>query len=300
MPRDILDLPVSVASVAELLGKDVRSVRGPADGHIERIGSLSSPGSGVLAFCKKKGPVVGTFAALICVEETEADATLIVVDNPRLSFIRAVTALFVKPIRPAIHVSSHIHDTASVHPSAHIGPNVSIGENCVVGADSILHANVCLYPNSRIGARVVLHAGVVVGVDGFGFERDPSGELNKFPHIGGVVIEDDVEICSNCTIARGALDDTRIGQGTKLDCLVHVAHNCQVGAHSLLTAQTMLAGSVTSGDGVWFSPGSRILNGIKIGPNATIGMGAVVMSDVPEGATVISPPARAPMGSKKH
>jgi UDP-3-O-[3-hydroxymyristoyl] glucosamine N-acyltransferase len=296
----MLSLPVSVASIVDLLGPDVRRVSGPADRMISRLTRLSNPDASALTFCKKACAVTGAFGALICVEETEADATLIVVSNPRLSFIRAATALLHKPLPAEIHPSARIHPTARVDASVHIGPNVTVGENCAIGPGCVLHANVCLYPSSRLGARVVLHSGVAVGIDGFGFERDSLGKLHKFPHIGGVVIEDDVEIFSNCTIARGTLDDTRVGRGTKIDCLVHVGHNCQVGAHCLLTAQTMLAGGVTSGDGVWFSPGSRILNGLKIGPDATIGMGAIVMSDVPEGSTVIAPAARSPLGAKKH
>ncbi len=223
---------------------------------------------------------------------------LIGVRNPRLASIGLASYLHRQAPRAGIDPTAVVDATASIAPSAYIGPHVYVGRDCNIGPDSIIHAGVRLYPETQIGARVILHAGVVAGVDGFGYERDSEGHLHKFPHTGRVVIEDDVEIGANCCIARGALDDTRIGRGTKLDSLVHIAHNCKIGEDSLLTAQTMLAGSVTIGARVWLSPGCRVLNSTTIGDDAIVGMGANVMADVAAGATVVAPSARAPLGRR--
>jgi UDP-3-O-[3-hydroxymyristoyl] glucosamine N-acyltransferase len=290
--------PTPLSNIVPLVGEC--TVIGSAHCTIERLAPLSDAGPGALTFSRKLEFSSKASAVIVPLECAIEGPTLLRVENPRLAFVRVAQHFFGRQPVHGVHPTAIVDPSAKVDPSAEIGPNVVIGANCEVGAHSIIHANVVLYAGSRLGQRVVVHSGTVIGVDGFGFERDATREPQKFMHLGGVVIEDDVEIQANCCVARGALGDTRIGRGSKLDCLVHVAHNCQVGKRNLLTAQTMLAGSVVSGDDVWFSPGCRILNNTRIGSNAVIGMGAVVMTEVPEGATVVASPARAPMGKKSH
>lgn len=299
---------LTIAWAVAVLGEEVHWTSGPLEDRLDAVCSLAVARPGALSFCRYSNErldiaIRSSASALIVpadrrVEAISGGPTLIGVTNPRLAFIRVASRLHDRSPPPGVDRTAIVDPTASIEATAYIGPHVVIGKGCTVGADSVLHAGVCLYPDTKIGARVTLHAGVVVGVDGFGFERDGSGKLHKFPHIGGVVIEDDVEVGANCCIARGALDDTRIGRGTKLDGLVHVAHNCRVGPDSLLTAQTMLAGSVTVGSRVWLSPGCRVLNGTTIGDDAVVGMGANVMADVSPGATVVAPPARTPLGRR--
>ncbi len=296
--------PTSLTTIIEILGPSVRSISGPTDRTIVRLAGLAQAGPGALSF--SRNAYFHSLAEAIIVPadcNVDSAATLIKVERPRLSFIRVAAHFFGTRAKSGIHPTAHVDPLAKIEPSAEIGPNVVIGANCIVGSHCILQANVCLYPNTRLGNRVVLHSGTVVGVDGFGFERDADRGLYKFEHMAGVVIDDDVEVQANCVIARGTLADTHIGRETKLDGLVHVAHNCRVGERNLLTAQTMLAGSVTTGNDVWFGPGCRILNGLEIGDGAYIGIGAVVVRNVEAGQTVFGNPARvvpSPNPNKPH
>jgi UDP-3-O-[3-hydroxymyristoyl] glucosamine N-acyltransferase len=170
------------------------------------------------------------------------------VAEPRAAFARALAVLY--PKTPA---GSFIHPTAVIAENASIAANCSIGAGCVVGdrvtigEHTTLAPNVTLYPGVVIGARVILHAGCVIGADGFGFTLS-AGEYQKFPQVGTVEIGDDVEIGANSCVDRAALGVTRIGSGTKLDNLVHVGHNCTIGRHVVIAAQTGLSGSVVVED----------------------------------------------------
>jgi len=199
-----------------------------------------------------------------------ADRTLIRVAEPRAAFAQVVRWFRVRP-RPPVGR----HPSAVVDATAQIGEGTSLGPHCVVGAqvrigrDCVVHGNVTIYDGVTIGDRVVVHAGTVIGGDGFGFV--PVGDhFERFPQVGGVEIGDDVEIGANCTIDCGALDATRIGAGTKIDNLVHLAHSCVLGQHVLIAAQTGLAGGVTVGDRV-------VMGGqVGVGDKARIESGAVL------------------------
>jgi UDP-3-O-[3-hydroxymyristoyl] glucosamine N-acyltransferase len=139
---------------------------------------------------------------------------------------------------------------------------------------------------------VIIHAGTVIGADGFGYERNDGGELEKFPHLGHVVLEDNVEVGSNTCIDRGTLGDTIIREGAKIDNLVHIAHNVVVGRHAVVIAHAMIGGSTRIGDYAWVAPCACVRDVVSIGDRAMIGLGAVVVRDVPDGATVMGIPAR--------
>ena len=190
------------------------------------------------------------------------------VANPYHAFVDVVEHFHpvAKP-EPGIHPTAIVAPTARVAADATIGPHVVVGDDVVLGDGGVLHAGVVLYPRVRIGAgftayarvvvredvwigdRVTLHAGVVIGSDGFGYLPAADG-VRKIPQVGNVVIEDDVEVGANSTIDRGALGPTRIGRGTKIDNLVTVSHNCTLGSHCMLAAQTGLGGGTTLGRGV--------------------------------------------------
>lgn len=220
--------------------------------------------------------------------------TVIRVPDPRSAFAQVLGWLHVRPA-PVIG----IHSTAVVDPGAKIGHRVSIGPHCfvgpgtVIGDDCILHSHITLYDGVTLGARVILHAGVVIGADGFGFVLS-NGKYEKFPQVGTVEIGDDVEIGANSTIDRGALGATRIGNGTKLDNLVHIAHNCVIGNHVVIAAQTGFAGGVTVGD--WAVIGGQVGVGDKarIESKAVIGSGAGILSSkiVHAGSPMWGTPAR--------
>jgi len=165
---------------------------------------------------------------------------------------------------------------------------------CEIGEGTVIHGHVHIYnSNVKIGKNVIIHAGTVIGVDGFGYERNESSKLEYFPSIGGVIIEDDVEIHSNVNVDRGTLGDTLIGRGTKIDKFCHIGHNVVIGKHCVITAHCMLGGSAQIGDYAWIAPCVCIREGgIKIGSHAFVGMAAVVTKDVPDGTMVVGAPAR--------
>jgi UDP-3-O-[3-hydroxymyristoyl] glucosamine N-acyltransferase len=174
-----------------------------------------------------------------------------------------------------------------------IGPGCVVGEGVVVGDETHLYPRVVCYPGTVLGRRVVLHAGVAIGVEGFGYARDRAGgEHRRIPHIGKVLIGDDVEIGANTTIDRGSVDDTVIGAGTKIDNLVQIAHNVHIGARCLLMSQVGVAGSTHIEDDVIVAGQAGIGDHVVIGSGAGIGGQSGIVRDVPPGQVVFGTPAR--------
>lgn len=218
--------------------------------------------------------------------------TLILVDNPRLSFIRILQAFFA--MRPP---PWGIHPTAVIDSDAVVYPRVRIGPYCVVGKSEIregtvLHGHVFVYDGCVIGRNVKIYPGCIIGAPGFGAERDEMGAMVKFPQLGGLVIEDDVEIQGLTNVDRGTLGDMVIGEGTKIDTGCHVGHNTTIGKHCFIAAHVMTGGRVDIGDYAHIAPCACFLNGLRIGARAVVGTGALVTKDVPEGAVVMGSPAR--------
>ncbi|HUU85482.1 MAG TPA: UDP-3-O-(3-hydroxymyristoyl)glucosamine N-acyltransferase, partial [Phycisphaerae bacterium] len=168
---------------------------------------------------------------------------------------------------------------------------VRVGDNCEIGADTTIHPNVTVYANTQIGARVLIHAGAVIGADGFGFFPD-RGRLRKWPHVGNVVIEDDVEIGANACIDRAKFGTTLIERGVKIDNLVQVAHNCRVGRGSILAGQTGLSGSVVLEDGVTCAGQVGIGDHVTIGAGATLAAQTGAIGDVPAGEVHFGTPSK--------
>jgi UDP-3-O-[3-hydroxymyristoyl] glucosamine N-acyltransferase len=233
--------------------------------------------------------------------------------EPKLAFAKAAALLLDKPpIAPSgIHPTAVVATTAKIAPSAHIGPYVVIGEHvrvgeltqigphttiasdCQIGADCRIHPRVTLYEKVRIGDRVEIHSGAVIGADGFGYAQG-EGRHWKFPQAGIVEIGNDVEIGANTTIDRGSLDDTVIAEGVKLDNLVHVGHNCKIGAHSVIAALVGLSGSCTFGKNVvvggqaGFGERCELEDGAVIGGQSGVLGGKIIRS----GQVVWGTPAR--------
>jgi UDP-3-O-[3-hydroxymyristoyl] glucosamine N-acyltransferase len=237
---------------------------------------------------------------------------IIAVDRPRLAFTR-ISRLFHPAIPP---ITKGIHETALVARTARVGEGVSIGAYaiigegahlgtgvaveplCVIGEDvsigegSYLYASVVVREGISIGRNCIIHSGVVLGSDGFGFEPDENGDYVKIPHTGTIVIEDDVEIGANTTIDRAAMGETRISQGTKLDNLVHIAHNVRIGEGSLLCAQAGVAGSTSIGKGAILGGQAGVLGHLTIGDFVRVGAQAGVMKSVKDRETLSGYPAR--------
>lgn len=292
----------TVEEIAALIGG---RVLGDRTLPITGVASLASAGPSDVAFVESdqqmKGAIASRAGCLIVPETVGSDAkTLIQARHPKLAFAR-VMRIFHPVNRPApgIHPSAIIDQAAtlgegvSIGPYAVIEPGVRIGAgsivgagdyigaDCTIGEDCVLYPNVTLYPNVILGARVIVHAGTVLGSDGFGY-INLDGVYHKFPQIGRLIIEDDVEMGSNVSIDRGTLDATVIKRGTKIDNLTQIAHNVLIGEHCVLAAQVGVAGS------------SRIENQALIGgqvgiaDHVTIGHGAVVgaQAGIPTGKHV--------------
>jgi UDP-3-O-[3-hydroxymyristoyl] glucosamine N-acyltransferase len=186
-----------------------------------------------------------------------------------------------------------VSETATIGANCYIGNFSIVGNNCVVGDNTVIHDNVSLVQNCDIGRNCTIQPRVTIGCDGFSFERDyDTLKLEKFPHLSGVKIGDKVEIHSNCSIARGSLSNTAIGDGTKLDASVHVAHNVVIGRNCELKAGTIIGGSTTIGDMCWTGHNCTIKNKINIGNSVIVDAGACVIHDVPNEDVVAGVPAR--------
>jgi UDP-3-O-[3-hydroxymyristoyl] glucosamine N-acyltransferase len=231
------------------------------------------------------------------VDSYPPDYCIVEADQPRLWFARAAQLL--KPVLPAtgVHPTAVIGEGAELGENVTVGPCAVVGENAQIGAgtrieagaiigegvrigdDCRIYPRAVLYPGTRLGNRVIVHAGAVLGADGFGYVRDEkTGAYTQFPQQGTLLIEDDVEIGANTTIDRGALKQTRIGRGTKTDNLVHVGHNCEIGEDVILVTGVGISGSSTVGNGAVLAGQVGIGDHAHIGPGVILGGQAGVLS----------------------
>ncbi len=222
---------------------------------------------------------------------SKPNTNLIFVERPRLWFIRCLKKFFPINMERKIHPTA-VLESNSIGKNVYIGPFTYVGKNVIIGENTIIYGNVYIYDNVKIGKNVIIHAASVIGSDGFGFEINEENKLEKFPHIGSVEIHDDVEIgASNC-VDRGTLDNTIVGQGTKTDNNVHIAHNVKIGKNCAFAAGVTLSGSCIIEDDVYFGTSAVVRDWIKIGKKSFIGIGSVVVKDVPSNTTVMGVPAK--------
>ena len=306
----------SLQQIAEAVG-----ARLVGDGYVEISGvaSIESASKQDIVFVEDEKHLAAALqsraGAVIAGEFATVSATslpLLISDHPKLSFARAARVLREAPALNGVSQQGSAHATAVIHPSVMLGPGVYVEERAVVserarigantrvgagsalgarvtiGRDCEIYPNVTIYPGTTLGDRVIVHAGAVLGSDGFGYVRDrKTGHYEKFPQVGRLVIEDDVEIGANATIDRGALDETRIRRGTKIDNLVHIGHNCQLGEDVVIAAQTGLSGSIVIENGVvlggqvGIGEHARIEEGVMLG-----GQGGVLPNKVLRGKGV--------------
>lgn len=216
---------------------------------------------------------------------------LIKTDNPKFTLIEILNGLFARQYDYAIHPKAIIHPEAKIDRNVYIGPKSFIG-NCEISENTRIEGNVFIYDGTVIKRNVIIQAGAVIGSDGFGYTKDSEGNLQKFPHIGNVIIHNNVEIGANTCIDRGALGSTIIGENSKINNLVHIAHNVLIGRNVVVGGQVNISGSTKIGDNVWIGPSSSIRNGIIIENDSIVGMGSVVVKNVLCGETVIGNPAK--------
>jgi len=289
-------------------------VQGDETTPLTGLSSIDGARAGDLTFAEKESQflaaVKGEATAILSTTAfASSDKIVIRVDNPRVAFARLLPLFFPPDEYPAgTDPSARIAACAQVDPSAHIGPNCVIGERVQIGprtvlmggnhvrkdsrigADTSLFPNVVIYERTQIADRVTIHAGSVIGSDGYGYVFD-GGLHRKVLQVGNVVIHSDVEIGANCAIDRGALDSTVIGAGTKIDNLVHIAHNVVIGRHCLIMGQVGFAGSTHLGDYVVIASQSGIAGHLRLGTQSTVGAKSGVMRDIPAKGTVLGIPA---------
>lgn len=276
---------------------------------IERVNALEAAKEGEIAYVEDEKLFTGAKSSrasclIVPVGAAVDSPCRIEVPKPKLAFALVAEVLHPQKRRhPLVDATAVIAQTADVALTAFVGPHasigensrvgvgsqilsgVSIGDNVAIGSDCVIHPNVVIYDNVVIGNRVILHAGVVIGADGFGYVRDDQSH-HKFPQIGTVVIEDDVELGANTCVDRAALGRTRIGRGTKLDNLVHVGHNCDIGERVVIAGQTGISGSVIIEDDciiggqVGFGDHIRVQSGAVIGSKAGVLPGKIVRPGV--------------------
>ncbi len=307
-------MSMKVREIAELLGA---KVGGDPERVIDGVAALDDAQPDELSFAegsRQVAKIASSQAGCVLVpsETSLPGKTLIEVAHPKVAFVRAAEALL-PPMLPAatVHPTSVISPQAQLKEDVGVGPHsliergalvgkgtrlgagVTVGEDAKIGSGCRLYDGVKIYPGVTVGDRVILHAGVVLGSDGFGYVF-ADGAHRKFPQLGGLMIEDDVEIGANSTVDRGSLGTTRIGEGTKIDNLVQVAHNVQIGKHCIVAAQTGISGSVVIEDGVviggqvGLGESVRIEQGAMIGGQAGILPGKVIR----RGQVVWGTPAR--------
>jgi UDP-3-O-[3-hydroxymyristoyl] glucosamine N-acyltransferase len=303
-----------VRELAEWLGA---TWEGDGEREISGVAALETAGTEELSFVASRKAVAQAQASaagclIIPVDADLPGRTLIRVEEPRTAFARAVSVF-----HPAPKFEPGIHPTAVIAPDARIGQGVAIGAHVAIGEgtrvgdgcnigpgckiarrvtlgrDCILYSNVSIYDDVDVGDRVILHAGAVIGADGFGFVM-ATDHYEKFPQIGRVVIGDDVEIGANSCVDRAALGVTWIGEGSKLDNMVHVAHNCRIGRHVVVAAQTGFSGGVVVGDYAVIGGQVGIGDKARIEARAVLGSGCGVLTSkiVHAGQVVWGTPAR--------
>jgi len=257
-------------------------------------------------------------AIIVGGEFASSKKVLIRVPNARVA-VAKLLPIFFPPDQhpPGAHPSSTIAPSAHIDPAAHIGPNCvvgarvrlgarsvlmggnHIGRDCQIGDDVCLFPNVVVYAQCQIGHRVAIHAGTVIGSDGYGYVFD-EGRHRKILQVGNVIIHDDVEIGANTAIDRAALGATVIGKGAKIDNLVHIAHNVVIGQHCLVMGQVGFAGSTRLGDYCVIASQSGIAGHLKVGNQATVGAKSGVMRDIPDKGTVLGIPAAPDKQTKRQ
>jgi UDP-3-O-[3-hydroxymyristoyl] glucosamine N-acyltransferase len=295
-----------------------RLVDGKLDGdgalEIHRVASIEEAGPGEITLltqprfrsylenCKAGAVIVGETVRIA--KEDAPGVSILRVAQPYVAFARILAALHparrpegTVSSRAAIDTTASLGANVTVFPHVYVGPGakiergtvlypgVFVGSEAEVGEECILHPQVTVYERCRLGNRVVVHAGAVIGSDGFGYAGE-GAERVKIPQIGVVEIQDDVEIGANCTIDRATLGKTVIGAGTKLDNLVHIAHNVTVGKHSLIIAQTGVAGSTRIGNEVILAGQVGVLNHLEIGDRAKVGPKSGIAQSIPPGAVM--------------
>lgn len=283
---------ISIKEIAEIIGC---TIKGNPDIEIKGINEIQKAKEGELTFLSnpkyEKFLNTTNASAVIVGKEYDVPITQLICEEPYVAFAKVLSILIKKPLpEPKISETATIDETATIGNNVYIGDHVSIGKNCrignnvkiypgvvignhcEIGDNSIIFANVTIYHDIKIGKNVRIHSGTVIGSDGFGYAFSKKEmKIYKVPQVGRVIIGNDVEIGANTTIDRGTIGDTIIGDGTKIDNLVQIAHNDKIGKNCFIVSQVGISGSTEIGDNVTLAGQVGVAGHIKIGSNITVG-----------------------------
>jgi len=314
-------MELSLAEIADLLEGELE---GDSSINILGVAKIEDAGGGEISFISnpkyaKYIDTTNASAVIVSKDFPETTKSIIRTQNAYLSFLK-VLKIFHPPmetVAEGIHPSANIDKTTKMGANVRIGAYVVIDKNCrigenvtihpgvvigpdvAIGNNTIIYANVVLREQVRIGNNVIIHSGTVIGSDGFGFAREGQ-QYHKIPQVGTVVIEDDVEIGANCTIDRATLGNTIIHKGVKLDNLIQVAHNVEIGENTVIAAQTGISGSTKIGKNVMIGGQVGFVGHIEIGDNTTIGAQSGVSKSLPPNSVYFGYPARPIMQAKRE
>ncbi|CAA0189725.1 UDP-3-O-(3-hydroxymyristoyl)glucosamine N-acyltransferase [Tenacibaculum maritimum] len=285
---------INSLEIVKYLGSELAEVRTVVP--IEEVNSTKNP----LSWCNKKKldklkEIANSSAVIIIsdsLEEVDYKFNVIFVENPRRAFQKVLTDFFLEKRNPHIAVSAKISDKARIGQGAFIGNNVIIEEGCEIGNNVTILHNTVVLKNTIIGDDVTIGVNNTIGGTGFGYEKNKRGDFELIPHIGNVVIKNNVDIGNNTCIDRAVLGSTILENNVKVDNLVHIAHGVKVGRNSVIIANAMIAGSVNIGENSWIAPSSSIINKKNIGDNVLVGLGAVVTKNVENDVIVAGNPAK--------
>jgi UDP-3-O-[3-hydroxymyristoyl] glucosamine N-acyltransferase len=298
----MIPLISSINDIISFLQTETKVINEKNDCKIYNFKSLNNAKNGDLTFCvyaDEKGVnyINKSEASVIIaplgmpIEKINSKSTLILVKNPRLCFIKSIQKFSPKQIHSEIHPTA-IVETKKIGKNVSIGPHCFIDQDVEIGDNCVIHGGVQIFGSTKIGHDSKIRPSVVIGDAYFGPQRDLTMILETCENLGSVIIGNNVEIGSNSSVCPGMLDNTIIGDGTKISSQVYIGSGMKIGKNCNLTGQTYFGGMSTLEDNVYVAPGSVIRNKIKISKNAFVGMGTIVTKDVPEGTTVIGVPAK--------
>jgi len=285
---------LTAADIASFLAAPLTGL----DCEVNTVASLDNVCTNSLTFSKSRlTDAIVARMRNVCIITTEptdktGENAFILVDNPRLAFAKVLAEFFVERKKPGIGQYTVIDPTAKIGKDVVIGNNCTIGRNIVIGDYTEIRNNVVITDGVKIGKYCRIKSNTVIGEKGFGFPFEEDGTPVELPHVASVEIGDYVEIGALNTVVGGALKNTIVKSYVKTDDHVHIAHNCFIGEKTIITACAEISGSVTIGAQCWLAPNCSIMNKIKIGDNCFIGLGSVVLKDVPPGAVMAGNPAK--------
>lgn len=290
----LLDLHKCTYVILNENQKEISYINNPTDASIHDlifIGEERKDAENIVVNTKSELIISSLQFSEVFASKKFLNKTFILLENPRYFFALIFNNFFANTVTGYISPSAIVHSNSQIGSNTLISDLVVIEENCIIGNNCTIETGVVIKKNTIIGNHVKIYPGAVIGSDGFGFIKYKDQIIN-FPHISGVIIKDYVDIGANTVIDRGALTNTFIDSGTKIDNLCHIAHNVQIGKNCYIIANSMIGGSTKILDNTWIAPSATLRDGLLIGKNVIVGIGANVTKSIPENEVWIGNPAK--------